>query len=390
MDRMSQPQLIPGAYGVIRDQDSGREDSDDLAVTPTPQRPVIPKSLTIPDTVDENACLTTKSNLDEEKPSAANEDEEKLRKTFGALKQTKVSPNLESILRSSRSFMRSSSSAPSTSDDDLFQIGSPRRLAPGPLQRIKSSSSPPVNALAVRRGSGGILAHTLISRSSAGKSLRPSSSASHLPLLQNAASSKHTSAKIHGQRHSHYAIFNQLSDSESIGSGDSNQDLTNGANWAKSILKFHRQTSGGSIPFFSRGSNSVLDASPSRVRNGQANSIASRSRSQLSTVGRSISNDLLDDDILSQISGIATDGSPTGNHHAAKHLRTEKLVSKHTLKGRSTKFQRLLDKAFALINMSTEESIMEGCELVAKIMINAWGTSKIGHDLAYGLCDYLR
>uniref|UniRef100_A0A915KQR1 ADP-ribosyl cyclase/cyclic ADP-ribose hydrolase n=1 Tax=Romanomermis culicivorax TaxID=13658 RepID=A0A915KQR1_ROMCU len=74
----------------------------------------------------------------------------------------------------------------------------------------------------------------------------------------------------------------------------------------------------------------------------------------------------------------------------AKHLHTELVMSKHTLKGKMTKFQRLFDRAFSLIQLDTEDAILEGIGIVAKVMMNAWVVPKIGHDLAYGLCDYLR
>lgn len=80
----------------------------------------------------------------------------------------------------------------------------------------------------------------------------------------------------------------------------------------------------------------------------------------------------------------------TNEYSMAKHLYTEHVMTKHTLKGKMSKFQRLLDRAFTLINVDTEEAVVEGAGIVAKVMVNAWIVQKIGHDLAYGLCDYLR
>ncbi|KFD51205.1 hypothetical protein M514_07969 [Trichuris suis] len=75
---------------------------------------------------------------------------------------------------------------------------------------------------------------------------------------------------------------------------------------------------------------------------------------------------------------------------AAKHLHTELLVSKHTLKGKMNKFQRLIDRAVSLLSIGNVNSISEGCALLARVLKSSWTTPKIGSDLAHGLCDYIR
>lgn len=74
----------------------------------------------------------------------------------------------------------------------------------------------------------------------------------------------------------------------------------------------------------------------------------------------------------------------------AKKVQTEQVMSKHALKGKLSKFQRLTDKALELVHTRDDSSVVEGAHIVAKVMINAWMSPKIGRDLAYGLCDYLR
>lgn len=89
------------------------------------------------------------------------------------------------------------------------------------------------------------------------------------------------------------------------------------------------------------------------------------------------------------------------NQQSVKRVHTEQVMSKHTLKGKLSKFQRLIDKAIQLVKTAVDDgdgdhdhdeegNIVEGAHMMAKIMINAWMSPKIGRDLAYGLCDYLR
>ncbi|KRX61115.1 Sterile alpha and TIR motif-containing protein tir-1, partial [Trichinella sp. T9] len=75
---------------------------------------------------------------------------------------------------------------------------------------------------------------------------------------------------------------------------------------------------------------------------------------------------------------------------AAKHLHTELLIYKHTLKGKLNKFQRLIDRSMSLIGIRHEESIADGCQMMSKVLKSAWTAPKIGSDLAHGLCDYVR
>ncbi|CAJ0942460.1 unnamed protein product, partial [Mesorhabditis belari] len=78
------------------------------------------------------------------------------------------------------------------------------------------------------------------------------------------------------------------------------------------------------------------------------------------------------------------------NGPLTKHSHTEQVMMMHTLKTKLSKYQSFIDKAFQLIAQNTEDQIIEGCNIVAKVMIKAWTFPKVSHDLSYALCDYLR
>ncbi|VDM47986.1 unnamed protein product [Toxocara canis] len=73
-----------------------------------------------------------------------------------------------------------------------------------------------------------------------------------------------------------------------------------------------------------------------------------------------------------------------------KHSHTEQVMMMHTLKTKLSKYQNFIDKAFQHIAQGSDEQIIEGCTIVAKVMTKAWMFPKISHDLSYALCDYLR
>ncbi|CAJ0578910.1 unnamed protein product, partial [Mesorhabditis spiculigera] len=78
------------------------------------------------------------------------------------------------------------------------------------------------------------------------------------------------------------------------------------------------------------------------------------------------------------------------NGPLTKHSNTEQVIMMHTLKTKLSKYQSFLDKAFQLIAQNSEEQIVEGCNIVGKVMNKAWMFPKVSHDLSYALCDYLR
>ncbi|KAM3723298.1 NAD(+) hydrolase [Dirofilaria immitis] len=73
-----------------------------------------------------------------------------------------------------------------------------------------------------------------------------------------------------------------------------------------------------------------------------------------------------------------------------KHSHTEQVMMMHTLKTKLSKYQNFIDKAFEHIAQGSDEQIIEGCTIIAKVMTKAWMFPKISHDLSYALCDYLR
>ncbi|EYC03385.1 hypothetical protein Y032_0094g2730 [Ancylostoma ceylanicum] len=73
-----------------------------------------------------------------------------------------------------------------------------------------------------------------------------------------------------------------------------------------------------------------------------------------------------------------------------KHSNTEQVLMMHTLKTKTSKYQSFIDKAFQNIMQATDEQIIEGCTIVAKVMTKAWMIPKVSHDLSFALCDYLR
>ncbi|OZC09445.1 hypothetical protein X798_03401 [Onchocerca flexuosa] len=78
------------------------------------------------------------------------------------------------------------------------------------------------------------------------------------------------------------------------------------------------------------------------------------------------------------------------NGPLTKHSHTEQVMMMHTLKTKLSKYQNFIDKAFEHIAQGSDEQIIEGCTIVAKVMTKAWMFPKISHDLSYALCDYLR
>uniref|UniRef100_A0A158Q2P8 ADP-ribosyl cyclase/cyclic ADP-ribose hydrolase n=1 Tax=Dracunculus medinensis TaxID=318479 RepID=A0A158Q2P8_DRAME len=78
------------------------------------------------------------------------------------------------------------------------------------------------------------------------------------------------------------------------------------------------------------------------------------------------------------------------NGPLTKHSHTEQVMMMHTLKTKLSKYQNFIDKAFEHIAQGSDEQIIEGCTIVAKVMTKAWMFPKISHDLSYSLCDYLR
>ncbi|CAD6185948.1 unnamed protein product [Caenorhabditis auriculariae] len=73
-----------------------------------------------------------------------------------------------------------------------------------------------------------------------------------------------------------------------------------------------------------------------------------------------------------------------------KHSHTEQVTMMHTLKTKLSKYQSFVDRAFELIMQSSDEKVIEGCTIIAKLMKKAWTTPKVSHDLSSALCDYLR
>ncbi|VIO91308.1 Uncharacterized protein BM_BM3330 [Brugia malayi] len=78
------------------------------------------------------------------------------------------------------------------------------------------------------------------------------------------------------------------------------------------------------------------------------------------------------------------------NGPLTKHSHTEQVMMMHTLKTKLSKYQNFIDKAFEHIAQGSDEQIIEGCTIVAKVMTKAWMFPKISHDLSYALCDFLR
>uniref|UniRef100_A0A915ALS3 ADP-ribosyl cyclase/cyclic ADP-ribose hydrolase n=1 Tax=Parascaris univalens TaxID=6257 RepID=A0A915ALS3_PARUN len=78
------------------------------------------------------------------------------------------------------------------------------------------------------------------------------------------------------------------------------------------------------------------------------------------------------------------------NGPLTKHSHTEQVMMMHTLKTKLSKYQNFIDKAFQHIGQGSDEQIIEGCTIVAKVMTKAWMFPKISHDLSYALCDFLR
>ncbi|VDK48569.1 unnamed protein product [Anisakis simplex] len=78
------------------------------------------------------------------------------------------------------------------------------------------------------------------------------------------------------------------------------------------------------------------------------------------------------------------------NGPLTKHSHTEQVMMMHTLKTKLSKYQNFIDNAFQHIAQGSDEQIIEGCTIVAKVMTKAWMFPKISHDLSYALCDYLR
>ncbi|GMR42866.1 hypothetical protein PMAYCL1PPCAC_13061, partial [Pristionchus mayeri] len=75
----------------------------------------------------------------------------------------------------------------------------------------------------------------------------------------------------------------------------------------------------------------------------------------------------------------------------AKHSKTEQVMMMHTLKTKMSKYTAFFDKAFQhLAPNAPDDSIVEGCTIIAKVMAKAWAFPKISHDLSYALCDYMR
>lgn len=441
-------QRTPGRAATA-DGHTASDQEEDLAATPTPQRPIIPRSLTIPETVDENALLATHTSSGSEDTAPANtsakfcidDDEPESRDRLqtiihcGPVHQVKgrqaVGADSEApskIPWAVKRLLRSSSAATQplecASETDLLQLNSHAPVASPLMVSRLMSSSPPCGPVVVRRGSSGGVANAILTKAT--RPLRTSSSATHLPMLHSANSSaaKCSSPYFYSQ-HPQYAaamLSSQMSDTESIGSGDSMQDLTSTSQSAvapiSGNLRWHRQSFGGGgigsafHPLRGPMGNVAADSVSSMLSSSPTNSVCSvrtafnaqampnnfqqaqlSQKPQAVSAGRSVSSNLFDDELLSRVGSAASGtATPFGQnvHYTAKHLRTEKVVSKHSLKGRLTKLQRLLDKAFSFVNIGTEEAIIDGCNGVAHVMFNAWLTPKIGHDLAYGLCDYLR
>lgn len=74
---------------------------------------------------------------------------------------------------------------------------------------------------------------------------------------------------------------------------------------------------------------------------------------------------------------------------AAKHLN-EHSLPKYGLKTKLAKYQSFMDRSFSLIQTGTDTSVIQGMALMKKIIGKAWSDLKFGHDLAYGICDYIR
>ncbi|WKY02530.1 hypothetical protein Q1695_016085 [Nippostrongylus brasiliensis] len=87
---------------------------------------------------------------------------------------------------------------------------------------------------------------------------------------------------------------------------------------------------------------------------------------------------------------LITQDSVVNGGPITKHSNTEQVLMMHTLKTKTSKYQSFIDKAFQNIMQATDEQIIEGCTIVAKVMTKAWMIPKVSHDLSIALCDYLR